>query len=305
MKAVVIKQIKFILFLGIFSPYAAINCQDLVFGVNPVLLKGGRNKLGTDFFYVEDGDKLNSLGAAPTLRVGITDAWEWRLVVPLVKVKNKNPLTGERVLTQGVADIITTIKYQPYAYRDPSIGKVTLFTLLAGLEIPGNFPGASPIALAGQVVDPNLIIPDTTTTGTACPFEFGDQKVSFLLGASTLLITRPWGILSSILIGLERINECGNREGNFFIYSLGIGKELANTSFWNVFGLIELDWIYESSAIVNFKKVPCTSNHIIWIGPNLIILQATRELKFGIQTPLDELNRKRDYRLFLGFEWEF
>lgn len=283
----------------------ALYAQDLVFGLNPVLLKAGRTKLISDFFYVKNKDINSTLLASPRMRVGITDDWEWTLAVPLVKVKRKNPLTQEQVLTQGVADIVTTIKYQPYRYRDPSIGKVTLVTLLAGLAIPGNLPGAAPLALANQVVDPNLVAPDVATTGTACPFEFGDQKVSFLLGAATLVAGEPYGILSSLLIGIEQMNECGNREGHFFIYSLGIGKVLTHTKFWQIFGLIEFDWIYESSAVVNFEKVPCTSNHILWFGPNLIIHQDTRDLKFGVQVPLAELNRKRDYRLFLGFEWQF
>ncbi|MEX0671972.1 MAG: hypothetical protein WD068_01305 [Candidatus Babeliales bacterium] len=265
--------------------FRQLDTQDLVFGINPTLLKQGHSKLILNAFYTKDKDRLKVLLAAPRFRHGITDAWEFNLSVPLVEIKQAG------LVTTGVGDIVATLKWQPYAYKNREDGSARLLALVAGFAFPGNLPAAQVTVINQQA---GLL-----------PLEVGSDKTSFLLGASTFLAGRPWGLLSSFLINIEQKNECGNRDGHFFVYSLGIGRVLTQTKFWNVFGLVELDWIYESSSIHHNKVVPCTSNHILWIGPNLIVHQASREFKFGIQAPLAKINVKRDYRLFLAFEWEF
>lgn len=276
--------------------------QDLVFGIDPILLKAGQIELTAIGLYIKDKERQKTLVGAPRFKWGITSRWEFNLTVPLVNQKQTlslaNALTpfelcdkGPEIVTKGVGDIITSIKWQPYRYFDKENMEGRLLTLLGGVAWPGNLPGG-----AGP-----LVVEDQVITGT----DFGCPKASLLVGASTLIVGAPWGLLASLLIGIERENELGNRPGHFFIYSYGVGRKFGDHKFADIYGLLEFDWIYESSAIRNGKRVPCTSNHIFWFGPNLIIEQDTREFKFGIQTPLAQINIKRDYRLFVAMEWEY
>ncbi len=289
-----IKQIQIILFLGILSFSASIYSQDLVFGIDPILLKAGQIELATIGLYIKNKDREKILIGAPRFKWGITSKWEFNITVPFVEAKHSivAPCAPkDEITTTGVGDIITTLKWQPYASKDKETGSAKLFTLLGGFAFPGNLPGATPLLVEDEVV--------LTGTNAGCP------TTSILVGAATLIVGAPWGLLASFLVGIERENERGNRLGHFFIYSFGAGRKFGTQKFMDIFGLIEFDWIYESNAVKNSKKVPNTSNHIIWFGPNVIINQNSREFKFGIQTPLAEVNIKRDYRIFVAMEWEY
>ena len=286
-----------ILFLAILTTQAYTYAQDLVFGIDPILLKGGKIELAAIGLYVKDKERLKLLIGAPRFKWGITSRWELNVTVPLVNVKrtlsppSPFPLCdkGNEVVTKGVGDVITSIKWQPYRYVDRDEGEFRLLILLGGVAWPGNLPAAP------------LVAEDLVVTGT----DLGCDKASFLLGASTLLIGAPWALLASFLLGVERENECGNRPGHFFSYSYGFGRKFGNQKFADIYGLLSFDWVFESSARRNFKKVPNSDRHILWFGPNLLIEQGnTREFKFGIQVPLAEINIKRDYRLFVAMEWE-
>ena len=226
---------QFLFLIMILATHLFSYSQDLVFGIDPILLKAGQIEFAAIGLYVKDKERQKVLIGAPRFKWGITSRWEFNLTVPLVNIKRSVILApestlptfcdpcaiGQEITTRGVGDVITSIKWQPYRYFDKENGEARLLTLLGGIAWPGNLPGTAPLLVESEVV--------TTGTGFGCP------KASILVGASTLLIGEPWGVLASLLVGVERENELGNRPGHFFIYSYGLGRKFGESSFADIF----------------------------------------------------------------------
>ena len=158
-------------------------------------------------------------------------------------------------------------------------GTLKLVTLLAGITIPTGGEDKVPPISTGQP--------------------------SLLLGAATVLARAPWFGLTSLLINFETSNKCRDREGHFFVYSFGIGRKFGANSFVDVYSLIEFDWIFEGDKRLAGEPVPNTSNSILWVGPDILLEQKARSLKFGAQAPLAQSNISRDFRVFASFEYRF